>query len=841
MGSNARKEMIIPGEFPVIDLISEVMTFPGSTSRVRLRRDYYFELVHNALNGQCPFVFSVMSQPGAYQAPERFYRIGVVSQLKVEDQEIPIVSLQGRYRAEVISYTRNRKDIKSYWLAKVSPIADIEEDIFEKIGTDHAVIKEYADPIYGYMLRIKKMLVIMINEIAKSRHSEDDFTSDPDLIHIHDIVDNFENYDFRLKSGIDSFTWNIIAILPDIAIDQKQTVLSLRHPMERLGVLSDTLIRSINQLKAGNEFERLSRERVEYEEEKENSDQSASSRPRKSIEPNQKEKDASFVQNAHPELVEKYKKFIEIREYMNEDAIKSTMESFKRLKSLGKLKGEGSEWTVFINHIDFMLDIPWNKESKQEENIAEVEETLNSDHFGLDFAKIHILRYLAGKLLNPTGKGANLCFIGPPGVGKTSLANSIARALGRKLVRLSLGGVRDEAEVRGHRKTYIGALAGQIMREIRRGGVKNPVFVLDEIDKITADFRGDPSAALLEVLDPEQNNSFRDHYLDAPFDLSQVLFIATANDTTPIRPALLDRLEPVFLPGYTRYEKVQIAKRFLIPKATTEVGLSKHKIDFKWPNNSPDEVLYSIIKGYTKESGVRNLERRIVTLGRSLAQEYLKNPKNFSSPEINEGWLRKILGQPKYYEERASKTQVGETIGLAWTQFGGDILYVQSAILPEFKSKELSQTGSLGKVMQESGKLALSLLRLELEKSNNPELLKNRSVHIHVPEGAIEKDGPSAGVTIYCSLYSIAFKKIAKPYVAMTGEITLAGKVTGVGGIKEKVIAAETSGIKEVILPKTNERDLDEVPQSAKDNLKFHFIENVDEALKIMFDENQPA
>ena len=411
-------------------------------------------------------------------------------------------------------------------------------------------------------------------------------------------------------------------------------------------------------------------------------------------------------------------------------------------------------------------------------------------------------------------------------------------------MRLSLGGIRDEADVRGHRQTYIGAIPGKIIQEIVRLGVRNPVFMLDEVDKINSDFRGDPSSALLEVLDPEQNHSFQDHYVGAPFDLSSVLFLCTANLSSGIQPALLDRMEVIEIAGYTEFEKIRIAAEFLIPKQVIETGFPGLKVN--WQDNDPDKIILKIVKGYTREAGVRDLERQIHQIFSRWGRQVMKDGDDkFAIGEtkpaeilITEELVEKLLGSPKYAHERVNKTEVGEAVGLAWTPVGGDILYIQAAIMP-FTGKELSLTGSQGETMRESCKVAVSLLRIFLEKAKKSKVLENKTIHIHIPEGAVKKDGPSAGITTFSALYSEAFGVLVKPFVTMTGEITLKGMVTKVGGIKEKVLAAHRDGLKEIILPASNELDVkDKIPEEIKKDLRFHFMSSVDEVLPIVFPEN---
>ncbi|MFQ6002971.1 MAG: endopeptidase La, partial [Candidatus Zixiibacteriota bacterium] len=439
--------------------------------------------------------------------------------------------------------------------------------------------------------------------------------------------------------------------------------------------------------------------------------------------------------------------------------------------------------------------------------------------------KERILEYLAVRKLKSDTKGPILCFVGPPGTGKTSLGRSIARALGRKFIRISLGGVRDEAEIRGHRRTYIGALPGRIIQGLRNAGSNNPVFMLDEVDKIGADFRGDPSSALLEVLDPEQNFSFQDHYLDVPFDLSKVMFITTANILDPVPPALKDRMEVLELPGYTEEEKVKIAEQFLIPKQLAEHGLKQSQVIFR------TEAIQKIIRDYTREAGLRNLEREIASICRRVAKDVAKGKAGKVTVSVRK--VCQFLGPEKFFSEVAERTEEpGVATGIAWTPAGGDILFVEST---KMKGKKgITLTGQLGDVMKESAQAALSYVRSRAKKLGIDEgFFDKYDLHVHVPAGAIPKDGPSAGVTIATSLVSLLLDRPVRSGVAMTGEITLRGKVLPVGGIKEKVLAARRAGIKEVIIPKKNEKDLEEVPQSARDEMEFHFVNNLDQVLKL--------
>ncbi|MGB6483066.1 MAG: endopeptidase La [Candidatus Acidiferrales bacterium] len=502
----------------------------------------------------------------------------------------------------------------------------------------------------------------------------------------------------------------------------------------------------------------------------------------------------------------------------------------RELKRLARMTPASAEYMVSRTYLEWMTSLPWAKSSGTEDiDIPKAQGILDEDHYDLEKVKQRVLDYLAVKKLQPSMKGPILCFIGPPGVGKTSLGKSIARALGRKFVRISLGGMHDEAEIRGHRRTYIGALPGQIMQGIRRAETNDPVCMLDEVDKLGRDFRGDPSAALMEVLDPEQNATFRDHYLDVPFDLSKVLFIATANWMDPIPEPLRDRMEILELPGYTEEEKIHIAKRFLIPRQCSENGLkTDEQIEFN------DEGLREIIHGYTREAGVRSLEREIATLIRKQARRIAdgKTDKLVVTPEV----VRETLGVPKVHMEREVEERVarpGVSVGLVWTPAGGDIVFIEASSMRG--GKQFTMTGHLGEVMQESMRAALSWVRANAANYGiDPDFFRKVDLHIHVPSGAIPKDGPSAGVAMVTALVSLLSGHAIRPRVAMTGEISLTGVVLPVGGIKEKVLGAKRAGIREVILPAENEPNVKEdLPETLLGELKVHFVHNVDEALRI--------
>lgn len=505
-------------------------------------------------------------------------------------------------------------------------------------------------------------------------------------------------------------------------------------------------------------------------------------------------------------------------------------EALKQIHRLEMMHPDSSEAAVIRNYLEYLIELPWNKSTKDKLDLRHVKKVLDEEHYDLEKVKDRILEFLAVKKINPKSKGAILCFVGPPGVGKTSLGRSIAKALGRKFVRVSLGGVRDEAEIRGHRRTYVGALPGRIIQGIRQAGVNNPVFLLDEIDKLCSDFQGDPAAALLEVLDPEQNKEFVDHFLDVPFDLSKVLFITTANVTEPIPKVLLDRMEVIYLSGYTFKEKLEIAKRHLLPKLLKEHGLSKRKISI------PDEVILKIIEEYTCESGVRELERKLATICRKIARKIAEGEKGPFKITVEN--LREFLGPPEYIEElKQEKDEIGVATGLAWTPYGGEVLYVEVVTMPG--KGNLMLTGHLGEIMKESAQAALSYIRSKSKELNiDPKFYTKNDIHIHVPSGAIPKDGPSAGVTIAIAMISALTKKPVSKDYAMTGEITLRGKILPVGGIKEKALAALRKGIKNILLPEKNIKDLEEIPKDLRKKINFIPVSHLDEVINLVIKHN---
>lgn len=536
-----------------------------------------------------------------------------------------------------------------------------------------------------------------------------------------------------------------------------------------------------------------------------------------------------FIQDEWKEEIEELEKRAEEKD-LPERVRDVVMKEIRKLKLMTPLAAEA---TVVRNYVDWLLSLPWTERSEEKLDLKEAKKILDEDHWGLEKVKERIIEYLAVRKLAGPSKAPILCFVGPPGVGKTSLAKSIAKSTGRKFVRLSLGGVRDEAEIRGHRRTYIGALPGRIIQMMRKAGTKNPVFLLDEVDKLTSDFRGDPAAALLEVLDPEQNHSFLDHYIDIEYDLSEVFFICTANTTYTIPPALLDRMEVIRIPGYTEHEKYEIAKRFLVPKQAKNAGLNEDTCEFT------KDSLYKIIREYTREAGVRNLEREIGNVIRKVAKKIVEQNIDLkSNPKftINAKDIQKFLGPPKFKpSDIDTKPLVGVARGLAWTEFGGEVLMIEVSIVPG--SGKLTITGKLGDVMQESVKAAISYVRSRTKDLGiDPEFYSKTDIHVHVPEGAVPKDGPSAGITIATAIISALTKIPVRPDVSMTGEITLRGRVLPIGGVKEKLLAAHRYKINKVILPKENERDLEDVPKEILKQLHIKFVEHMDEVIEFALD-----
>ncbi|HXG57633.1 MAG TPA: endopeptidase La [Thermoanaerobaculia bacterium] len=626
-----------------------------------------------------------------------------------------------------------------------------------------------------------------------------------------------------------------------LAFEGVMSTLKLDDPDRFADTLASHILITTNEkqqlLETASVYERLQKlqDFIEIEIEKINIDKRINSKVKKQMERAQKEYYLNEkIKAIHQELGRKDDRSDEIEELRQkiEEAgmPKETKEkALQELKRLEAMPGVSAEATVSRNYIEWLVSVPWKKASKEIKDIELAEQILNEDHFGLEKVKERILEFLAVRQLVKQPKGTILCFVGPPGVGKTSLAKSIARATGRKFVRLSLGGVRDEAEIRGHRRTYIGAFPGQIIQRMKKAGTVNPVFLLDEVDKMSMDFRGDPSAALLEVLDPEQNNAFVDHYLDVEYDLSKVMFIATANVTHTIPAPLKDRMEIIQLSGYTHLEKLAIGRQFLVPKQRAEQGLEEAKVAFD------DSALEELIESYTREAGVRNLEREVGSVLRKIARQVLIQGGAFEIT-IDRAKVRELLGKPKFRSQQMlDRSEIGLATGLAWTEVGGEMLTTEVAL--SRGKGNLTLTGKLGDVMQESARAALSYVRSRAEMFGlDPDFHASLDIHIHVPEGAIPKDGPSAGITMATALLSAVTKIPVHRDVAMTGEITLRGKVLPVGGVKDKILAAARAGITKVILPADNERDLEEIPADVREKMEFHLVESMDEVVTVALD-----
>lgn len=623
-----------------------------------------------------------------------------------------------------------------------------------------------------------------------------------------------------------------IANFQRMDLEDGQNLLELDSSLEKLKTLVTILLRESEVLELGQKIQNEAREEIDKVQRE--------YFLREQLKAIQKELGEGDEQSAD---IEDFKSKLSSSQ-MPEEAEKLAK---RELDRLSRLPTAAAEYGVIRTFLEWLVSLPWSKTTIDNLDIQHAREILDKDHYGLEDVKERIIEFLAVRKLHKERgdledlkvvdeirrdrEGVILCFVGPPGVGKTSLGKSIASALGRKFIRISLGGVRDEAEIRGHRRTYIGAMPGRIIQSLRRVETKNPVFMLDEIDKLSSDFRGDPASALLEVLDPEQNNEFRDNYLEAPFDLSQVMFITTANQLGTIPIPLLDRMEVIFLAGYTENEKMNIAQKYLIPRQLRENSLHNNEIQFS------NDAIYSIIRMYTKEAGVRNLEREIGNICRKVATKITEGKNNIS--EISPSSVKEFLGKPKYFEteEIIRRTSFpGVATGLAWTPVGGDILFIEATKMAGNKSFTI--TGSIGKVMQESAQIALSVLRSKSEELDiDPELFSKNEIHLHVPAGAQPKDGPSAGITMFTALASLFSNRLVKPDLAMTGEISLKGQVLPVGGIKEKVLAAHRSGIKTILLPKLNQLDYDEIPDEVKKSVNFIFVDTIDEVLDVALDQ----
>jgi len=714
--------------------------------------------------------------------PEDIHGMGVVAtvaqSLKLPNGHIKVM-VEGARRGRIVSFDERA----GYLAVAVEPVASRPVDVEE--------LKEYMGKVLG-----------LFEQYAKLSH------------HLA-----FEGLAASLKiDDPDRFADTLAAHIA-VSTPEKQALLEAVSPHERLQKLQDLL---------------------EVEIEKVNIDRRINNKVKKQMEKAQKEYYLNEkIKAIHQELGRKDDRTDEVDDLkkklatsgMPKEVREKAEQELRRLEAMPPVSAEA---TVSRNYIEWLVGVPWKKASRESKDLSRAEKILNEDHYGLEKVKERILEFLAVRQLVQKTRGSIICFVGPPGVGKTSLAKSIARALNRKFVRLSLGGVRDEAEIRGHRRTYIGAFPGQIIQMMKKAGTVNPVFLLDEVDKTSSDFRGDPASALLEVLDPEQNHTFVDHYLDVEYDLSKVMFIATANVADPIPPALKDRMELIPLSGYTPNEKLAIAQKYLVPKQREANGLKADQIEVS------DEAILALISNYTREAGVRNLEREIANVCRKVARKIVQ--KKVETPLlVTEENIKDFLGKYKFRSRRKGEvSEIGIATGLAWTEAGGEILTTETSLL---KGKgNLILTGSLGDVMQESARAAVSYVRSRAEMFDaDPNFHEKYDIHIHVPEGAIPKDGPSAGITMAASLFSAVTKIPVLKDVAMTGEITLRGKVLPVGGIKDKVLAAYRAGILTIILSTENEKDLDDLPEEVRSKMEFHLVTNMDEVIKVAMEGVPPT
>jgi len=760
--------------FPCIPLRG-LTIFPQTILHFDIGREKSIRALEYAMkNGKELFVTSQMDENILIPTPDDYYKVGTVvkvkQMLKIQGDTIRVL-VDGQYRAVLKELVRE----EPFLMAKVeeAEIIPAEED----------------DPEVQALMRA--------------------------------ALDNFDEY-LNFDTGLKDTAYDVVAGIsqPDLFADtlamqlmvkvpQKQEVLEAFDVKERLAVL--------NRIIAG-ENHILGLE------------QDINNKVQESIKNNQKEyflrEQMKAIQGelgADEDAEAEADKWLEALETLGlpEKTLEKVQKEIRKFKRMAPSSAESG---VIRNYVETIIDLPWNRESRTNTDLKKAEKILNEDHYGLDKVKERVLEYLAVIHLSRGIKGPILCLVGPPGVGKTSIAKSIARATGREFVRMSLGGVRDEAEIRGHRRTYIGAIPGRIIAGMKEAGTQNPVFLFDEIDKIGSDFKGDPASALLEVLDPEQNKEFTDHFLEAPFDLSKVMFITTANTTETIPRPLLDRMEVIQVSGYTEEEKVNIAQKYLIPKQAKNHGLKGKSFSMT------EKALRDLINYYTRESGVRSLEREIGSLCRKVArQKVLKKGNNF---KITPASLEKYLGKKKYrYDIIEGESEIGVVTGMAWTQVGGDTLFVETARVPG--SGKIQLTGQLGDVMQESAQAAITYIRsIASDYHLEEDFYKKYDIHVHVPEGAVPKDGPSAGVTMFTSVISALTEIPVRKDVAMTGEITLRGKVLPVGGIKEKVLAAHRAGIRTILLPKENEADIDDIPQTVRKNLRFVLLERAQEALE---------
>ncbi|MFY9397688.1 MAG: endopeptidase La [Desulfomonilia bacterium] len=782
---NEKQTIDIPMNIPLLP-IRDVVIYPYMILPLFVGRGLSIKAVDEALNKD-RYIFLAAQKDSTVEEPEedQIYTVGtvamVIRMLKLPDGRVKIL-VQGVAKARI---RKLYKDDRGFYTVDVEKIEEPE-------------IKEVTVEVEAMMRTVKEQSerILQLRGIVS-----------PDALSILEAIDD----PGRLA--------DLVASNLRLKVEESQHVLEIIDPVERLkhvnGLLSKEMelseVQARIQSQAKEEMSKTQREYFLREQ-------------------------LRAIQQELGEVDEKGKEMEEYQAKIEKAGMPEEVkkEALKQLDRLRMMHQDSAEANIIRTYLDWMTDLPWGHSTRDSLDIKKAAQILDEDHYGLDKVKQRILEYLAVRKLNPDKKGAILCFVGPPGVGKTSLGRSIARALGREFYRLSIGGVRDEAEIRGHRRTYIGAMPGRIIQGIKQAGSNNPVFMIDEVDKIGQDFRGDPSSALLEVLDPEQNFSFQDHYLNVPFDLSKVMFITTANLMDPIPGPLKDRMEIIELPGYTDQEKLQIAKRYLVKRQIKENGLTMDDVIFT------DDAILDVINHYTKEAGVRNLEREIGSIVRKVARDVAeKEGKRKKVYRINAKAVQNYLGVPKYLpEQERTEHEVGVATGLAWTPFGGEILYVETSVLPskDGKGGGLVLTGQLGDVMKESAQAGLTYARSRADMLGiSPAFTRESDVHIHVPAGAIPKDGPSAGITMATAVISALTNRKVRKDIAMTGEITLRGKVLPIGGLKEKALAAHRNKIFEIIIPKENLKDLEDIPPMIKSKITFHPVSSMDEVLKLVF------
>ncbi|HEX4309742.1 MAG TPA: endopeptidase La [Acidobacteriaceae bacterium] len=766
-------------KFPMMP-IRDMVIFPHMMTPFVVGRESSVRALEEALNGERKIFLATQHDARVDEPrPDDIYQVGtvgnIVQSVRMPDGNIKVL-VEGIERARAIEIN----DTDGFFVATVKvakPLPEITPQIEQLVQRVTSLFEQY----------VKLQQSLNVETVASSIR-----TDEPSKL-------------------ADTIAANLQLEVPD-----KQELLDIFDLPERLLKIADVLDIEIEKL---------------------NMDRSIQSRVKRQMERAQKE----YYLNEKIKAIQKElgrgekSEFDELKKKietagMPKDVFEKATQELKKLEAMPPMSAES---TVSRNYLDWLLAVPWKKKSKETRSIDHAEKVLNADHYGLEKIKERILEFLAVRQLVKNPKGSILCFVGPPGVGKTSLGMSIAKATGRKFVRMSLGGVRDEAEIRGHRRTYIGALPGQIIQSMKKAGTRNPIFMLDEVDKMASDFRGDPASALLEVLDPEQNHSFQDHYLDVEYDLSQVLFVATANVLHTIPAALQDRMEILRLHGYTEVEKLEIAKQYLVKKQRDNTGLTEKNLSFT------DAALTELIRSYTREAGVRNLEREIGNVCRKVARRVVRSGPRHKETVTAEN-ISEFLGVPKFRDSLVhEKNEVGLVNGLAWTEVGGSILQTEVQVL-DGKGK-LTTTGQLGDVMTESAQAALSYVRSRAQHLGLPrDFYRNVDIHIHVPEGAIPKDGPSAGITLATALASALARIPVRRDLAMTGEVTLRGKVLPIGGLKEKLLAAHRAGIFEAILPEDNRKDLPDIPENLKAAMKLNFVDSMDEVLKIALEAPLP-